>query len=1139
MSSPPLTQPIANEDDEYPTGPLPFDLAESSVVSSSGPPLSGGAGTGADDDDLTPSLNPRDNVIVSVRMRPFNRLELNTNQEPAFDTHGNTIQQIIPSSANSSHHGVSGNPGTGTGTGTSNSTGPSSGPGMLSFAYDNIFDEEHTNADIFDAVGESVVSSTVVGFSGIILAYGQTSSGKTWTIRGSPQDEGLIGRCVRRLFEKVQEFHDRQFVLRVSYLECYNEVINDLLDPRNANLKIREDQTRGVFVENLKEEIVVSAEQTMALLQIGEAHRHVGRTNYNDVSSRSHTIFRVIVESQARDENLLDTSDEKQAHPQKRGSGRGAVRVSTLNLVDLAGSENAVKAGASQRVRETGYINKSLLALGTVIWKITENSTTHVPYRDSKLTRILESSLNGRSRIAMICTVSPASSNIEESLSTLKFAQRAKRIRANAKLNEKVDSKTLLRQYRDEIERLKRELELVKRTSIAPSHSPSSAAATGGASTAAGAGAASGIGGLGLGVPHALGFPINVSASGSATPAYDDGALSGGSNYSMASPSSSSSSSTNALNLATPIYKSTLNRRGSTTTASALMDSRRQQEAIAIQNQIGQLTRLIINYDEAAASDELGIDPSLLVAPPKRGSRRRGSAAVTSSAEAASVTNATAAAAAAAAARSTDDSDEIKSGAASSSARASATAASTRLTVTTTAASSSGSADAAGVGGKTPLAGDLDASGLPLTTSSAHPPAGATSLPLSSRHLNPLSLSLGTGSSDYPLTLPRAPATTRARAASRATPNTDGSTGFPFSPSAAFPASGTPETGAAVYGLDGQDALGLLTVPPLAAVTGGGGSAATASTSTEAVITTSASTAEQQQASANVAKPADADLASADAPTTVASAAAAAAAVVDSEKEALRAQVADLHHRLSQVVSLVHSKNSYITFLQREAQIMAEQSREDRAALDAWDRYYAAAQYKNNTIIKKLRELAEKSAMALGGVANGGGGDGSGWQLVLKRKGSVVDGGFDSSSSLDNMGMGGVGAGGGAGGSEGRTTRAHSIDGTDSDSESLNVRVVGGGESHGSARHGVAIETEQKTVSVMSSQTSSLADETAATRAGLNATGAGVTSGSANSSSAASLDEHDVGLDLDELFSTFGMDSENPFAEPLVAYDTQ
>lgn len=213
--------------------------------------------------------------------------------------------------------------------------------------------------------------------------------------------------------------------MRCSYLEIYNEVITDLLDAEKTNLKIHESLSSGIFVGGLSEEPVFDSEDALALLSKGEEHRHVGSTNINEHSSRSHTIFRMVIES-------------KELSADNRDSYIGPLKISVLNFVDLAGSERISITGAEGvRLKEGGHINKSLLALTSVISKLSEgNDRSHIPYRDSKLTRILQPSLGGNAKTAIICALTPASEYIDESVSTLKFASRAKTIKNKAHINE-------------------------------------------------------------------------------------------------------------------------------------------------------------------------------------------------------------------------------------------------------------------------------------------------------------------------------------------------------------------------------------------------------------------------------------------------------------------------------------------------------------------------------------------------------------------------------------------------------------------------------------------------------------------------------------------------------------------------------
>lgn len=372
-----------------------------------------------------------ENVIVCVRVRPLNRLEERTKQREAWVLRNDReiIQNYFPASENKYAN-----------SNVAAKDAPAQNKGASTYAFDHVFTPDKDNVYVYERIGLPIITGCMEGYHGCIFAYGQTSSGKTHTIHGSANQPGMIPQSVQSVFDWIEDHPEREYVLRVSYMEIYNEIVNDLLNPANTNLRIREDKKKGIFVEGLKEDIVVGADQVFSLLHAGTSHRHIGRTNYNDVSSRSHTVFRMVVESSSRD------------------NAKGGVRVSALNLVDLAGSENAVKAGSEDRIKETGYINKSLLTLGHVIFKLSEGSTDHIPYRDSKLTRILQSSLGGKARVSICCNISPSSGNIDESLSTLKFAARAKKIVNYAALNEKSDDSTLLSQYREEIDRLKTEL---------------------------------------------------------------------------------------------------------------------------------------------------------------------------------------------------------------------------------------------------------------------------------------------------------------------------------------------------------------------------------------------------------------------------------------------------------------------------------------------------------------------------------------------------------------------------------------------------------------------------------------------------------------------------------------------------------
>ncbi|KAH1099573.1 hypothetical protein GLYMA_13G030600v4 [Glycine max] len=357
----------------------------------------------------------KENVTVTVRFRPLSGREINKGDEVAWYADGDSIVR--------------------------NEYNPS-----VAYGFDKVFGPATTTRHVYDVAAQHVVSGAMEGINGTVFAYGVTSSGKTHTMHGEQKSPGIIPLAVKDVFSIIQETPGREFLLRVSYLEIYNEVINDLLDPTGQNLRIRED-VQGTYVEGIKEEVVLSPAHALSLIATGEEHRHVGSNNFNLVSSRSHTIFTLTVESSSRDENI----------------GEEDVTLSHLHLIDLAGSESSKTETTGLRRKEGSYINKSLLTLGTVIAKLTDGKATHIPYRDSKLTRLLQSSLSGHGRISLICTVTPASSSSEETHNTLKFAHRSKHVEIKASQNKIMDEKSLIKKYQKEISELKQELQQLKR----------------------------------------------------------------------------------------------------------------------------------------------------------------------------------------------------------------------------------------------------------------------------------------------------------------------------------------------------------------------------------------------------------------------------------------------------------------------------------------------------------------------------------------------------------------------------------------------------------------------------------------------------------------------------------------------------
>ena len=327
-----------------------------------------------------------------------------------------------------------------------------------------MFDASSDNRRVYEATTKQIVENVVDGFNGAVFAYGQTSSGKTHTMHGTPDEPGVIPLAVEDVFDFVRRRSDaREFLIRASYLEIYNEKMMDLFaDDADAEaLAVREDTEGGTYVSGLREEIVTTTEEVLALLKLGAKRRHVGATNMNAQSSRSHTIFRMRVESRTRDADTTGDAGDAQSSEHSHG-----VLIATLNLVDLAGSERQSKTGAEgQRAVEGAHINKSLMTLGVVIHKLSqgvESKGGHIPYRDSKLTRILQPALGGNSKTSIVCAMTPSAAHVDESHSTLRFASRAKRVVNNATVNEVVMTTAqfaaMIKRQQKEIQALKKRL---------------------------------------------------------------------------------------------------------------------------------------------------------------------------------------------------------------------------------------------------------------------------------------------------------------------------------------------------------------------------------------------------------------------------------------------------------------------------------------------------------------------------------------------------------------------------------------------------------------------------------------------------------------------------------------------------------
>ncbi|XP_063279007.1 kinesin-like protein KIF13B isoform X2 [Prinia subflava] len=378
-------------------------------------------------------------VKVAVRVRPMNRRELDLHTKCVVDVDANKV--IL--------HPVN----------TNLSKGDASRTHPKVFAYDHCFwsmdesvKEKYAGQDVvFKCLGENILQNAFEGYNACIFAYGQTGSGKSYTMMGTADQPGLIPRLCSGLFERAQkeENEEQSFKVEVSYMEIYNEKVRDLLDPKGSrqSLKVREHSVYGPYVDGLSKLAVASYKDIESLMSEGNKSRTVAATNMNEESSRSHAVFKIILTH-----TLYDVQ-----------SGTSGEKVGKLSLVDLAGSERATKTGAAgDRLKEGSNINKSLTTLGLVISALADqaagkNKNKFVPYRDSVLTWLLKDSLGGNSKTAMVATVSPAADNYDETLSTLRYADRAKNIVNHAVVNEDPNAR-IIRELREEVEKLREQL---------------------------------------------------------------------------------------------------------------------------------------------------------------------------------------------------------------------------------------------------------------------------------------------------------------------------------------------------------------------------------------------------------------------------------------------------------------------------------------------------------------------------------------------------------------------------------------------------------------------------------------------------------------------------------------------------------
>lgn len=370
------------------------------------------------------------NIQVFVRCRPLNQAEKNVKAFNIVDTP--THREIV----------VKEKPNT-------NLT--------KSYQFDRVFGLKSQQLEVYRAVVEPLIEQVMMGYNCTVFAYGQTGTGKTFTMEGgemrnetgvswdSDPTSGIIPRAMAQIFDTLRGQADSlEYSVRVSFLELYNEEISDLLSASDdmTRLRLYEDAVRkgSVIIQGLEEVQVHNKCEVYNILEKGSEKRKTAETLMNAHSSRSHTVFTVTV------------------HIKEASLGEEVLRIGKLNLVDLAGSENIGRSGAKDtRAREAGNINQSLLTLGRVISCLVERAP-HIPYRESKLTRLLQDSLGGRTKTSIIATVSPATINLEETLSTLDYAYRARNITNRPEVNQKLSKREVLKEYGEEMERLRRDL---------------------------------------------------------------------------------------------------------------------------------------------------------------------------------------------------------------------------------------------------------------------------------------------------------------------------------------------------------------------------------------------------------------------------------------------------------------------------------------------------------------------------------------------------------------------------------------------------------------------------------------------------------------------------------------------------------
>ncbi|ODV59374.1 Kip1p, partial [Ascoidea rubescens DSM 1968] len=381
------------------------------------------------------------NISVFVRCRSRNEREIKENSGVVVSTLGHMGKDVILK------------------------TGNLSCGKTKTYTFDRVFGFESDQETIFDSVASNFLDEVLDGYNCTVFAYGQTGTGKTYTMSGDIQippkndsiklseNAGIIPRTLVKLFKILKKFPEH--IVKVSFIELYNEELKDLLLSEYSSerrVKIYDDPSKkSIIVQGMEEIFIKNAVEGLKLLSEGSYKRQVAATHCNDLSSRSHTVFTITVMIKQDNDNSKDTNFNLDG-------ANEYYKVGKLNLVDLAGSENINRSGAeNKRAREAGINNQSLLTLGRVINALVDN-LSHIPYRESKLTRLLQDSLGGQTKTCIIATISPAKVSLEETLSTLEYANRAKNIKNKPQINQSVSKKLLIKEYIQEIGKLRDEL---------------------------------------------------------------------------------------------------------------------------------------------------------------------------------------------------------------------------------------------------------------------------------------------------------------------------------------------------------------------------------------------------------------------------------------------------------------------------------------------------------------------------------------------------------------------------------------------------------------------------------------------------------------------------------------------------------